>query len=509
MSTITDTTSKLMEVLSAGPEPHLMTGEQYKESLRDGRRVIDSKGNEIKDVTAHPALKRGIDNLAKVYDSQFDPETKDVTTFVNPEDGKRYSTGWMVPKTKEDLKRRREALRLSTYHTFGVFGRPNDYGSMMAMGFLSIIDKIEKENSEYADNVRRFVEFSQKHNVISADLIPDVQTDKNLPSDQKKGTLRVVEERSDGIVLRGAKPCGSVGVQGHFATVSTATSPNLDPDAALWCAVPINSPGLTLVLREPVTSPDSNFEDHPIDSHGEETDNMMIFNDVFIPNKYIFSLRNTKLLGLYRESCALCHWHILARLMYRAEIFLAAGQTMVDILGTDSFQGVRDSVSEIISYSASLKAHILAAEEEAELWNGVLVPSTKFVTAGRLQSILLYPRIMHILRDLSGQGLISRFTSETWEHPEIGPLLDEYLPGAGVTAREKNTFFNFVWDLACGSHSSRVALFENTNSTNAPVVQSELYRSYDRSEPVKFLREYLGLPQVNREMKRLYKADLK
>lgn len=507
--TVIDATTKLREVLSNGSEPHLMTGEQYKESLRDGRRVIDSKGNEIPDVTVHPALKRGIDNLAKIYDSQFDSVTREITTFVNPEDGKRYSTGWLVPKTKEDLKLRREMLRLSTNHTFGVFGRPNDYGSMMAMGFLSIIDKIEKENPEYAENVRRFIDFSQKHNIMSADLIPDVQTDKNLPSTEKKGVLRVVEDRPDGIVLCGAKPCGSVGVQGHFATVSTATSPNLDPDAALWCAVPINSPGLTLILREPVTSSDSTFEDHPIDSHGEELDNMMIFDHVFIPREYIFSLRNTTLLGLYRESCALCHWHILSRLMYRAEIFLGAAQSIVDVLGTDSFQGVRDAVAEVISYSASLKAHVLAAEEEAELWNGVLVPSTELITAGRLQSITHYPRIMHILRDISGQGLISRFTSSVWDHPEIGSILEEYLPGAGVTAREKNLLFNFIWDLSCSSHASRVALFENTNSTNAPVVQSELYRSYNRTEAVNHIREYLSLPKVNREIKKLYKSDLK
>lgn len=503
------TKSKLIEVLSKGPEPHLMTGEQYKESLRDGRRVIDSNGNVIQDVVTHPATRRGVENLAKIYDAQFDPATRDITTFINPEDGKRYSTGWLVPKTKEDLKRRREMLRLSTYSTLGVFGRPNDYGSMMAMGFLSIIDKIEKENPEYAENVRRFIDFSQKHNVMSADLIPDVQTDKNLPSIEKKGVLRVVEERSDGIVVSGAKPCGSVGVQGHFATVSTATSPNLDPDAALWCAVPINSPGVTLVLREPVTSPDSSFEDHPIDSRGEELDNMMIFDNVFIPREYIFSLRNTTLLGLYRESCALCHWHILSRLMYRSEIFMGAAQSIVDILGTDSFQGVRDAVSEVVSYSASLKAHILASEEEAVLWNDVLVPSTEFVTAGRLQSIELYPRVMHILRDLSGQGLISRFTGKTMDHPEIGPILESYLPGAGVTGREKNLFFNFLWDLACSSHSTRVALFENTNSTNAPVVRSELYRSYDRSEQVNFIREYLHLPKIERHITRLYKSDLK
>ena len=45
---------KVKEVLKTGPEPHLMTGEQYKNSLRDGRRIIDAQGQPIEDVTAHP-----------------------------------------------------------------------------------------------------------------------------------------------------------------------------------------------------------------------------------------------------------------------------------------------------------------------------------------------------------------------------------------------------------------------------------------------------------------------
>jgi 4-hydroxyphenylacetate 3-monooxygenase len=503
------THDKLTEVLRGGTDRHLMTGEQYKESLRDGRRVIDSNGQEIQDVTTHPHLKRAIDHLAKIYDSQFDEETRDVMTYVDPSDGERYATGWLVPKTKEDLEFRREALRVSTFHTLGVFGRPNDYGSSMAMGFLSVVDKIEKENPEFADNVRRFIKFSRDHNIMSADLIPDVQTDKHLAPSEKKGTLRIVEERPDGIVLSGAKPCGSVSVQAHFGTVSAATSSNLDPDAAIWCAVPINSPGITLVLREPTTSADSTFEDHPIDSSGEELDSMMLFDNVFIPREYIFSLRNTALLGLYRESCAIAHWHILARLMYRAQLFVGAAQTIVDVLGTSSFQGVRDGVTEVIAYATSLEAHVIAGESQAELWNGVLVPSTKYITAGRLESIANYPRVMHILRDLSGQGLISRFTGAAFDHPEIGPILDEYLPGSGVSAREKNRFFNFLWDLTSSGHATRVALFENTNSTNAPVVQAELYRSVDRSGAVDFIRAYLDMPDTTQKIERLYKEDLK
>ncbi|MDQ0219855.1 4-hydroxyphenylacetate 3-monooxygenase [Peribacillus cavernae] len=488
--------NKLKEILSKGPEPHLMTGSQYKESLRDGRRIIDAEGNEVEDVTTHPAFKNSVEHLAKLYDYQFDPETRDKTTYIDPKDGKRYSLGWEVPKTKEDLKRRRELLRLSTYHTLGVFGRPNDYGSMKSIGFLLINDKMREENPEMADNIVKFIEFSRKHNIMSTDLVPDVQSDRSVPANQRPGRLRIVEETPDGVVLYGAKPVGSVAAQAHFVTISTGLSPDLGPNEALWIAVPVNSKGLTMVLREPVTNPDSTFEDHPIDSFGEEMDNMLIFDHVFVPREYLFSIKNVKLLSIYGETGVLAHWHILSRLMYRAEIFSGVAQTIVDILGTNSFQGVREDVSEVVSYAATLKAFILAAEEEAVVKNGVFIPSEELITAGRLHSIVHYPKIMHILRDLCGQGLVSRFTAKAWEHPDVGPKFDEFLSGTGVSAREKNRFFNFVWDLTSSSHASRVALFENVNSTNAPVVKFNLYRLYDRSAPVNFVRKHLDLPSI-------------
>lgn len=494
MMTVPATATKLQEVLSSGTEPYLMTGEQYKESLRDGRTIIDSNGDIVKDPVNHPQLKNGINTLAKMYDAQFDPELQHITTFIDNETGNKYSTDWLIPRTQEDLQLRREALKMSTYQTFGVFGRPNDYGSMMAMGFLSVIDRIEEEDKQLAENVRNFVEFSQKHNIISADLIPEVQSDRRIPINKREGRLRIVEKRSDGVVLYGAKPCASVAAQGHFMTVSTALSPGLNEDAAIWCAVPVNSEGLSIVLREPVTPSDSNFDDHPLDSFGEELDSMMIFDHVFIPNEYLFSVGNIKLLGLYRESCAIAHWHILARLMYRAEIFSGVAQTIADILDTKSFQGVRDSVTEVIAYEATLKAFVLAAEQQAENWNDILVPSDELITVGRLHSIENYPKVMHILRDISGQGLISRFTKKTWEHPKVGSKLDKMLKGTNASAFEKNRFFNFVWDLTCSSHAARVALFENVNSTNAPIVKAEIFASYNREQQVKFIRDYLKLP---------------
>src|SRR5262249_28073686 len=153
--------------------------------------------SEIDDVTRFAQLAAGIDTLAEHYDMQFAPETRDLTTYSDDEIGGRVSLAWQGPRTVEDLRRRRELGRLSTYHTLGTFGRPPDYGSFNALGLLSVLDRIQAANSEWAENVREFNRWGKRENLLSADIVADVQSDRGIPVSQKPGRLRAVEERPD------------------------------------------------------------------------------------------------------------------------------------------------------------------------------------------------------------------------------------------------------------------------------------------------------------------------
>ena len=484
---------KLREVLGSGDEPHLMTGEQYKESLRDGRVIIDCNGERIEDIPTHPHLKRSVDTIAETFDAQFDAATRDITTYTDPADGQRYATGWQIPTEPEHLARRREMLRLSTLQTLGVFGRPPDYGSTWAMGFLSIADKIEADNPAYAQNVANFVKMSRRHNLISADVGVDVQSDRRVPRSERPARLHVVEQRPDGLVLRGAKSCASIGAISHFSTCATTYTPDLDDVDAIFCALPMNAEGLTLLLREPTVDPYCEPEDHPLDSRGEEMDNLLLFDDVFIPNEYLFGFNNKVLLGLYTDFSVLAFWHILARLAYRGEIFAAVAQTIVDILGTEPVQSVRHAVAEIIEYAKLLKSTVIASEAEAYMRNGVLIPNNEYLIPGRLRSTEAYPRVLHLLRDLSGQGIVSRWPKAVWDNPKFGDLFEEWRPGVDVTAREKYRFFNFVWDICCSGHASRVAMFEHNTATPPAVIREQVYRGWKREEYCEFVRRYVGI----------------
>jgi aromatic ring hydroxylase len=484
---------KVVEALAGGDEPHLLTGKQYLESLADGRRVVASDGTEIDNVAEHPVTRAAAETFGRVMDLQFDPEHRDVVTYVDPESGQRKARGWQVPTTREDLNLKREQIGITTRQTLGMFGRPPDYGPAMSLGFLAIIDRVEAESAEFAENIRRFVKMSGEHNLLSTDLIADAQSDRTVPRNDRPATLRVVDDRPDGIVLRGSKIAGSSGSITHFFTLSTTLGEGLAPDAAIWAAIPVNLPGLSLVLREPTIHGPQDRLDHPLNAHGEELDQIIVFDDVFLPREYVFSLRNLEFLKLYFESCVYVLWHIMTRLAYRAEIFAGTAQVITEILGTDKVPGVRRAVADITTYAQALRAFSVAAVAESQTWNGVEVPHPGLVSAGRLHSIVNYHRIIYTIQDLCGQGMISRWPEKIWDHPEFGPKLESYLPGHGVTAREKNRFFNFVWDLTSSANAARIGLFENVNATPPSFIAELVYQHVDRSEVAQFVRDYAGI----------------
>ncbi len=80
----------------------LLTGEEYLDSIRDGRRVY--VGSElVEDVTMHPAFRNAARSFAMIYDRKRASENRDIMTF--DEDGETFSTYYLLPHTGEILQR--------------------------------------------------------------------------------------------------------------------------------------------------------------------------------------------------------------------------------------------------------------------------------------------------------------------------------------------------------------------------------------------------------------------
>jgi 4-hydroxyphenylacetate 3-monooxygenase len=479
--------------------PVLLTGAQFKESLRDGRAVWVG-GRRVDDVTEEPTLGPGIDLLAEMFDAQHEPEHLDATTVVD-ESGRRVTRAWQVPRTIEDLRDRRKLIEFTTLKTVGTFGRPPDLAPLIGIGLLARKPLFEASNpsffrndAEFAQNIDRYVEFGRSANIIAAEVLADPQNSRAAAAGEAPGLLRVVRQDDDGVYIRGAKSVGSLSAQANEIIFTNLLRPDFPPEACIWASVPVATDGIKLVCREGVSKPGADPFDHPIAHKGEEADQFIIFDDVFVPNHRLFNVGDPSLLKLYGPVTVWAHWHILTRLWVKAEIFVGTAQLVVDALGTTKFPQVRSYMADLMQYAHALKAFVLAAENLASLTEGgVIAPEVTLLTAGRLYSIEQYPRIIHILQELCGQGLVMRFQKADFENPDVGPLLDDLLPGNGVSAQDKNRLMNFVWDLTTDSLAGRTELFENVNATPVPFLKERLYGEYQRAHLVDTARELAGL----------------
>ena len=69
--------------------------------LKDNPPALWYRGELVKDVTQHPALKGGVETLAHLYDLQW--RHADVALYDSPSSGRKVSRAFMMPKTHEEL----------------------------------------------------------------------------------------------------------------------------------------------------------------------------------------------------------------------------------------------------------------------------------------------------------------------------------------------------------------------------------------------------------------------
>src|SRR3972149_3669640 len=86
------------------------SGEEYLESLRDGREIW-IYGERVKDVTAHPAFRNTVRMIARLYDALHDPALKEGLTAATDTGSVGYThTFYKAPRNVEDLVAARDAI---------------------------------------------------------------------------------------------------------------------------------------------------------------------------------------------------------------------------------------------------------------------------------------------------------------------------------------------------------------------------------------------------------------
>ena len=253
----------------------LMTGKEYLESIRDGRRVYIG-GELVEDVTAHPAFRNAAHSFAMIYDRKRAPENRDVMTFE--EDGETFSTYFLLPRTREDLQRRFETHRRIASWTHGLLGRSPD-------NFPSYVSGLVMDPAMF-DRIRPGLR--RQH----PQLLPPHARERHLRlphRDQSAGLADGEPGRGRTSARRRRCAWSPKTTAASPSTASRCSAPrsvfchetwcgNLQPVApgqekeSITCAVPLNAPGVSIWSRKPYERYAVSEFDNPLAARFDETD---------------------------------------------------------------------------------------------------------------------------------------------------------------------------------------------------------------------------------------------
>jgi 4-hydroxyphenylacetate 3-monooxygenase len=472
----------------------IRTGDEYRESIRDGRCVwID--GERVSDVTTHPAFRPIVDARARIYDMAHDPATHERTSYVGAETGERCPTGARLPHTREDWYAKRAAVDTVLDDLAGIVTRVGDetVGEMWSLyDGQDVLDEIDPQFSEHIRHHVRHAELADPFHV-SANTDPKGDRARR-PQDQDPDVLlHVAGETDSGIIVRGAKfeTAAAYANQAFVKpTIGDWGSQELS-DYAVGFIADMGAPGIRHICRSSFAQRGS-AEDYPLSGRFDEIDTMIVFDDVEIPWENVLFYRHTRAAAFIR---ATLHRYSMFAFVQRhlrfADLLVGVAALNANQTGVKAHQGVREKLAELACYREGVHAHLTAAIELGEPSpGGLLMPNQALLYTGRVLACTQLPAMMHLARDLCGGQLCVTPSAATFQDPEAGPWLDKYLAVGEIDAEQRRRLFAFARDLLNSDYAGHRLTFQLFAQSPAFAHLLAVYNNYDFASPMDLVRRY-------------------
>ena len=481
------------------------TGEQYLGGLADQREVwLDDE--RVTDVVTHPAFAGAAATMASLFDLQH--ARPEVHLAPWPGTADMVHVTHLIPRSPDDLRRRHAAIESTARRTMGFLGRSPDYLNVTLAGFAAMGGFWARNgNEDGARNLQRFHEDCARHDWAMTHAIIQPTVDKAAPDVYAGGgevCVHKVGRAADGIVVRGARALATLApfADEMFVYAGQPLPADAGPFALVF-SVPMATPGLKVLCRDPYSSPlrgdvGADHFDHPFSRQFDEQDAMVIFDDVVVPDERVFldgdvQLHNTSLQSTWTANVLqqtsiraavklqLC-WELAARM---AEVVHDESPTTQQLLG------------ELWTYAELTRAAVAAAEAgAAEGEGGAWFCDERPFWALRPTLPRWFPRAFEIIKLIGAHNLLGTPTARQLAHAELRPLIDRYYQGAaGHPAEERIRVFRAAWDLVGSGLGARGELYERfylASAARTAQMANAVAARRLRAEPVTLLDEFLG-----------------
>lgn len=457
----------------------LKTGAEHLESLRDGRVIYVGK-ERIDDVTTHPAFRNGAKSIAAIYDMKADPANAEVMSFE--ENGTRYSSYFLKARSKADLEKRSAAHRRIAEMTYGMFGRSPDHVSSFVTGMAMKSSVMHK----FGDNLTAYYEHMRDNDIYAVYAVVPPQAARNPEFYQKKNipvpTLRVVREDDDGVVISGMKMLATGAVFANEIWVGNLVPLAPDQSAqAITCAIPCNAKGLTLWSRKPFELYAANQFESPLASRFDETDSMLMCDEVKVPWEKVFVHNDATLARqIYIETAAHTYGNHQSNVRFHAKLELLVGlaSRITQSTGADQIPAVKETLGRLAAMEALLGGLIAGQIQDAEEWpaDGYLCFNRRYVYAALNWCTESHSALIDQLRELCGGGVFQMPADiSVMADPALREQFETYWATPQMSAVDRMKLFKLAWDMVGSEFAGRHQQYEKFYAGASFIVRNYSY----------------------------------
>jgi 4-hydroxyphenylacetate 3-monooxygenase len=476
----------------------IRTGEEYRESIRDGREVwID--GDRVTDVTTHPMFKPVVDARARIYDMAHEAATQEAMSYVDPETGERNCIANRLPHEQQDWWDKRDAADLVMREVKGVITRVGDETIGEMWSLYDGQDVLNEVDPRFSENIRNHIARAVRNDPFHISANTDPKGDRSkAPQDQDPDMLlHVVKETDNGIVVRGAKYETAAAYANQAFTKPTIANWGNDAlsDYAVGFVMDLGSPGLKFISRTGFAGR-APAQDYPLSNRLDEVESLVVFDDVEIPWENVLFYQHTKAATYIRATLhRYSAFAFTQRTGHLADLMIGAALWNVKQSGLEAQQAVQEKLAELACWRESINAHLTASIALAEESpGGLLMPNQSLLYTGRVVALSQLPHMMHIARELCGGQICVTPDFGAFENPETKPWLDKfYSINENWVAEDRRKLLAFARDLLNSDYAGHRLTFQ-LFAQSPPFAQlGAIYRTFDFEGPLDLVKSAADL----------------
>lgn len=462
----------------------IRTGQQYIDSIRDGR-VVYINGERVKDVPTHPMFRPLVDIRARIYDLQHEAATRDAMTYRDTVTGETCAVGNKLPYTHEDWHAKRKATDTVLDEVGGVVTRVGDETVGEMWSLYDGQDVLNEVDPQFSANIKRHIDRTIQADPfhVSANTDPKGDRSKRPQEQDPDMLLHVVKETDAGIIVRGAKYETAAAYANQAFTKPTIANwgDSQLSDYAVGFICDLGSPNLKFICRTGFAGR-APAEDYPLSNKFDEVDTLVIFDDVLIPWENVLFYRHTKAATFIRATLhRYSAFAFVQRNLKLADMMIGAALLNARQTGLDKQQAVQEKLATLAVYREGINAHLTAAIATAERSPaGLLMPNQSLLFTGRVLACSQLHEMMHIARELCGGQICVTPDAAAFRHPETAPWLEKfYTVNENWKADDRRKLLAFARDLLNSDYAGHRLTFQLFAQSPPFAHLAAVYRNFD------------------------------